>query len=155
SESKDYPDGSKSLVFEQSAIILTLRVDKESIRIQSELVGERIPRPASEQDTFGAIDLRKLARMKGAVGARVDSGRVEYTVASTIADALRFHRGEFSKIGWAERLPRPPQSADRARVRFAKGPFLADLSVNSKDGNDIAVLVQHRGDLDLRELLHP
>jgi hypothetical protein len=155
SESKDYPDGSKSLVFAQNAMIVTLHIDKDSVRIQSKLLGDRIPRPASEADALRAIDLRKLTRMKGALGARVDSARVEYTVASTIADALQFHRAEFSKRGWAERLPTPPPSADRARVRFGKGPFIVDLSVNSKDGNDIAVLVQHRGDLDLRELLHP
>jgi hypothetical protein len=49
SEGKDYPDGSKSLVFEQNAIILTIRIDKESIRLESQLIGERLPQPASKK----------------------------------------------------------------------------------------------------------
>jgi hypothetical protein len=155
SKSKDYPDGTKTLVFTQKAIILSLRIDKDSVRIQSELLGDRIPRPASEQDTLYAIDLRELPRMKGASAARVDSARVEYTVASTMADALQFHQGAFAKLRWAERLPRPSQSPDRAHLRFTKGLFLADLTVTAKDSNELTVLVQHRGDLDLRELLHP
>jgi hypothetical protein len=49
SEDKDYPDGSKSLVFEQNAMILTIRIDKESIRLQSQLIGEQLPQPASKK----------------------------------------------------------------------------------------------------------
>jgi hypothetical protein len=48
-ENKVYPDGSTSLVFEQNAVILTLRIDRESVRIQSRLLGEPIPRPASKK----------------------------------------------------------------------------------------------------------
>jgi hypothetical protein len=155
SETKDYPDESKSLVFGQNAILVKLRVDKDSVRIQSELVGERIPRPAPEAETLRAIDLRKVPRLKGATGAQVDSARVEYTVAGTIANVLRFYQGEFSKRGWAERSTTTPRSANQACVRFAKGPFVVGLSVQSEDGKPITVLVQHRGDLDLRKLLHP
>jgi hypothetical protein len=155
SQTKDYPDGSKSLVFVQHAMVLKLRMDKDSVRIQSELLGERIPRPASEADTLRAIDLRKLPRMKGASGAQVDSARMEYTVAGTIADVLRFYQGEFSQRGWAQRSTTSPPSANHARVRFAKEAFLVDLSVQSEGGKELRVLVQHRGDLDLRKLPHP
>jgi len=155
SENKEYPDGSKTLLFEQHAMVLKLRIDKDSVRIQSELIGEYIPRPASASDTLAAIDLRKLPRMEGAMGIQVDSARVEYAVAGTIADVLRFYRREFPKKGWAEKLPTPPHSDNQARVRFAKGQFIVELSVRSKDGKETTVLVLNRGDVDLRKLLHP
>jgi hypothetical protein len=44
-ERKEYPDGSKSFVFEQNAMFLTLHIDRESVRIESVLLGERIPPP--------------------------------------------------------------------------------------------------------------
>jgi hypothetical protein len=49
SESKDYPDGSKSLVFEQNAMILTIRIDKDSIRLQTQLIGESPPKPPAKK----------------------------------------------------------------------------------------------------------
>jgi hypothetical protein len=155
SENKEYPDGTKTLVFEQHAMILKLRIDKDSVRIQSELIGQYIPRPVSAADTLAAIDFQKLPRMEGAMGAQVDSARVEYSVAGTIADVLGFYRSEFPKKGWAEKLPTPSHSDNQARVRFAKRQFIVDLSVRSKDGKETTVLVLNRGDLDLRKLLHP
>ena len=49
SEAKVYPGGSTSLVFEQNAVIVTLRIDRDSVRIQSQLLGEPIPRSASKK----------------------------------------------------------------------------------------------------------
>jgi hypothetical protein len=155
SEYKEYPDGTKTLVFEQQAMVLKLRIDKEHVRIESELIGAYIPRPASASNILSAIDLQKLPRMEGAKGARVDSAKVEYSVAGTMADVLRFYRSEFPKKGWTEKLPTPPQSDNQARLRFSKGPFLVELSARSKDGKETTVSVQNRGDLDLRKLLHP
>ena len=48
-ERKEYADGSKSFVFEQNAMFLTLRFDRESVRIESVLLGERIPPPPSKK----------------------------------------------------------------------------------------------------------
>jgi hypothetical protein len=48
-ETKVYPGGSTSLVFEQNAVILTLRIDRDSVRIQSQLLGEPIPRSSSKK----------------------------------------------------------------------------------------------------------
>jgi hypothetical protein len=49
SDAKDYPDGSKSLVFNKNAIILNLRLDKDSVRIECQLVGERIRKPGEKE----------------------------------------------------------------------------------------------------------
>jgi hypothetical protein len=155
SESKEYPGGTKTLVFDQHAMLVKLRIDKGSVRIQSELIGAAIPRPASAADALAAIDLRQLPRMEGAVGARVDSAGLEYSVAGTIEDVLQFYRNEFGKKGWAEKSPAPPHSDNQAGVRFAKGQFIVELSARSKGDKDTTVSMLNRGDLDLRKLLHP
>jgi hypothetical protein len=152
-ESKDRPDGSKSLVFLQNAISLNVEIDKESVRIRSQMFGEYISSPADEQKAVDTIDLRSFPRIKGAKASHVDSAHVAYTATGSIDDAAKFYRLELSKKGWLERFS-PPKKDDSAKIRFAKERFVLEVSIAAKN-KEVSVVVRNRGDLDLTKFLYP
>lgn len=147
-ESKDYPTGSKLLVFNQNAAELKIDLSNDSVRIQSKLFGEIIPRPASAEAATRLLDLRKVARFQETKTATEEPFNLEYTSGGTVKEIDSAHRKDLAKRGWKEQA-----AFGRELVRFARDRHVVHLLLGGKDG-EVTVALHNRGDVDVSKLPH-
>ena len=118
--------------------------------MRSQLIGEVVPRPSSDELALRLVDFRKWDRPKEAKVAKLDSANLEYVVAATAMQVIQFHRDRLQSTAWREL----PQRWKDPELRFEKEGFVVDLRVEPVKGDDksVAVTLRSRGDVDLRLL---
>ncbi|HEX3315215.1 MAG TPA: hypothetical protein VHR72_10015 [Gemmataceae bacterium] len=149
-EAHDAPDDSRLLVFQQNAIVMKVDLSADRVRLRSQLLGEIVPRPASEVLALHMVDFRNWDRPKEAKVTKLDSANLEYVVAATVMQAIQFHRARLQSTAWHEL----PQRWKDPELRFEKEGFVVDLRVepDKNDAKSVAVTLRSRGDVDLRLL---
>lgn len=147
---KTHADGSRLLEFRQNGIFVTVDIGDGRVRVRSNLIGEVIPRPASESGTLQIADLRHWSLFKRAAARHVDSASLEYTAAGSAQEVEAFHRDELRKNGWQKLPSRNGEPA----FRFDRGGFVVEVRLAEKDGQ-CEVLAVYRGDVNLRDMIAP